>query len=444
MVSFAARHRARSRLASMSESRSLRLVVYFLLYFSQGVPIGLWTVAVPSWLAANGASPGEIGGFIGTVMIPWALFKLFYGPLMDRFTFSPMGRRRIWLIGAQAIAVLAILPLVWIDPDPGQLGTLTVIALVMNVALTVQDTAIDGMAVDLTPAGERAHANATMLAGQIIGVAISAAVSGYLINAYGFAWMAISFQVVLFACLIVVVSVRERSGEKLLPWTAGKASSEASALSKVSWSTVFGDLFSTLSKLHILFFGLAFAVTGISYAAMDVGGPVYAATVLGWSGEGYSALAGIAGLIAGILGMLWFGTIADKVGRVRISLLLFLSLGAGALLFLMLAAPFSSSLAFNLFVMFHFLVLQVLTIALAATAMSLCKPTIAASQFSILIALPNLARVFSSSQIGRVHDLGGLNGIWGLLAFSAFAGIVLLVAFAISLKIQNHRDANHD
>ncbi|MEQ9452470.1 MAG: hypothetical protein RJQ07_12880 [Pseudomonadales bacterium] len=72
-------------MTTLSQNSTLRYVCFFLLYFAQGVPIGLWTIAIPSWLAVNGASAGEIGGFIGLVMLPWALFKLFYGVFMDRY-----------------------------------------------------------------------------------------------------------------------------------------------------------------------------------------------------------------------------------------------------------------------------------------------------------------------------------------------------------------------
>ena len=101
---------------ALTENKILRYTCYFLLYFSQGAPIGLWTIAIPSWLAVNGASAGEIGGFIGLAMLPWATFKLFYGAFMDRYTFPPMGRKRIWLVTAQAGAILSLILLAIMAP----------------------------------------------------------------------------------------------------------------------------------------------------------------------------------------------------------------------------------------------------------------------------------------------------------------------------------------
>ena len=70
------------------------------LYFAQGVPIGLLSVAIPAWLAEREASVATIAGFTGVVTLPWA-FKLLAGPLMDRFGFPTMGFRRPWVLLAQ-------------------------------------------------------------------------------------------------------------------------------------------------------------------------------------------------------------------------------------------------------------------------------------------------------------------------------------------------------
>ena len=46
---------------ALSEHPNLRIFVLFLLYFAQGMPFGLFQVAIPAWLAQNGASAAEIG-----------------------------------------------------------------------------------------------------------------------------------------------------------------------------------------------------------------------------------------------------------------------------------------------------------------------------------------------------------------------------------------------
>ncbi len=70
------------------------------MYFAQGIPQGLLAIAIPAWLASQGVSAADIGSYLAVIVLPWA-FKLVTGPLMDRYEFLPMGRRRPWVIGAQ-------------------------------------------------------------------------------------------------------------------------------------------------------------------------------------------------------------------------------------------------------------------------------------------------------------------------------------------------------
>lgn len=87
------------RLPALAENRLARCAAIIALYFLPGIPVGISTVAVPSWLAANGASPLQVGAFVGTALLPWSL-KPFAGILMDRFAYKPMGRRRAWILGS--------------------------------------------------------------------------------------------------------------------------------------------------------------------------------------------------------------------------------------------------------------------------------------------------------------------------------------------------------
>ena len=84
----------------LSESRYLRYFSFTILYVAQGFPFGLVTVALPAFLLERGTSPAAVGGFVGAAMLPWT-FKWLAGPMMDRFTYLAMGRRRPWVLLAQ-------------------------------------------------------------------------------------------------------------------------------------------------------------------------------------------------------------------------------------------------------------------------------------------------------------------------------------------------------
>ena len=84
----------------LSDSSRVRYSTGSFMYFSQGIPQGLLGIAIPAWLASQGASAADIANYLAIITLPWA-FKLVTGPLMDRYEFLPMGRRRPWVIAAQ-------------------------------------------------------------------------------------------------------------------------------------------------------------------------------------------------------------------------------------------------------------------------------------------------------------------------------------------------------
>ena len=101
---------------ALSEHLVLRFFAFTALYAAQGFPWGLLSVAIPAYMAAQGVSPSAIGSFIGITILPWSL-KLINGPIMDRWSFLPMGRRRPWVLGAQAGMVATSVAIGFL-PDP--------------------------------------------------------------------------------------------------------------------------------------------------------------------------------------------------------------------------------------------------------------------------------------------------------------------------------------
>ncbi len=95
---------------SLAYNPRVRFATGSIMYFAQGIPMGLLSIAIPVWLASQGVSASNIGSYLAVIVLPWA-FKLVTGPLMDRYEFLPMGRRRPWVIGAQLGLSLAVLAL---------------------------------------------------------------------------------------------------------------------------------------------------------------------------------------------------------------------------------------------------------------------------------------------------------------------------------------------
>ena len=85
---------------TLLDSPRVRYLTGAMMYFAQGIPQGLLGIAIPAWLVSQGVSAADIGSYLAVIILPW-VFKLLSGPLMDRFGFQPMGRRRPWVLAAQ-------------------------------------------------------------------------------------------------------------------------------------------------------------------------------------------------------------------------------------------------------------------------------------------------------------------------------------------------------
>lgn len=97
-----------SRLPVLTKNKFFRYFSFIALYVAQGIPEGMTYFGIPAWMAMNGKSPAEIGAFVAVVGIPWS-FKILLAPMMDRYTFLAMGRRRPWVLIGQTGLIGAFL-----------------------------------------------------------------------------------------------------------------------------------------------------------------------------------------------------------------------------------------------------------------------------------------------------------------------------------------------
>jgi MFS family permease len=75
---------------------SSRLALLGCLYFSQGLPFGFFTQALPVLMRKLGVSLGAIG-LSSLLALPWAL-KFLWAPAVDRFWIARFGRRKSWIV----------------------------------------------------------------------------------------------------------------------------------------------------------------------------------------------------------------------------------------------------------------------------------------------------------------------------------------------------------
>ena len=224
------------------ESSRMRYAAGSAMYFAQGIPYGLMNIAVPAWLASQGVGAGQIASFLAVIILPWA-FKLLSGPLMDRYQFLAMGRRRPWVIGAQLGMTLSFFSLILVDNPPEQVGLLMMLGLFINIFAATQDVAVDGLAVDILEEDERARGSGMMFGGQAIGISAGTALNGWAIAKFGPATAYLSTAMLIGLATLFVVSLRERPGERLFPWSTGETHPRNLTMHVGAWRPILSSTF---------------------------------------------------------------------------------------------------------------------------------------------------------------------------------------------------------
>lgn len=415
---------------ALSEHRLLRFVTLFLLYFAQGLPFGLIDFALPAWLAQNGASAAAIGGVLAMVILPWT-FKLAYGFMMDRYAFLAMGRRRPWIIIGQFGLVAGFLTMAFVNPAAHQIGLLAVFAFAVGLASAVQDVAVDGLAVDILPADEIERVNGYMFGGQAIGIAVSAAVSGTLIAYHGLPAAALALAAMTFAILMLVLFVRERAGERLLPWMQGAASQRNLELHLGAFGPIIRNLCAAMFTRQTMILIPALISVVAAWGIFLGLAPLFATNILGWEKNLYSSWSSQANLVAGVAGGLLFGAAAGRWGARRMFILCALMIAAAAFAMLGLRGQWTNPAIF-IGAIFVFVALTVLrSVTAGSLAMRLCTPAVAATQFAVFMAALNLGRSIASASLGWLDSLGGIPAMFTAMVVCSLTAAV----FAFAAKV---------
>ena len=387
-------------LPTLTERRWLRLVSLAALYSAQGLPFGLFSVAIPTWMAASSYPASEIGTFIGVTSLPWSL-KILAAPMMDRFGYPAMGQRRPWVLGAQICLLLAFAGFFLV---PEELALMAALGCLANTCAAAQDVAVDGMAIGVLPENERATANGFMFGGQYFGISLGVSGGGYVLNSEGLAGIGLVGVGMMSLVLLLPLLVRERPGEKLLPWSKGK-----SALDEPPHGGGFVGLLRNLLRqllvpVSLLLIGVQLTyrmADGALYALL----PVHAVQSLSWADTAFNdwyTIGSIAGALLGAALAPW----VDRIGTGRA----FAAIGGLklALLAVGVLVVDAADWVVRAYLVAHLFSSQLLAICVVATMMRICTGPVLATQFAAYMGISNLAHsagaFWYASMVGHVSS----------------------------------------
>jgi PAT family beta-lactamase induction signal transducer AmpG len=399
-------------------SRTGRLVAFFLLYVTEGIPLGFAATAVATQLRRSGVGPAEIGAFVGLFYLPWA-FKWALGPIIDVFGWRRMGHRRGWIVLAQVMMSATLLSTVLLKL-PEQMGLFTAILLVHNVFGAMQDVAIDALACNTLKKEERGLANGMMFSGAYIGQMLG---GGGVLLLSGYVPFAVTFYFVTGTILAVTLVVLLLMREPPMP---ERDIGEGSRL-----KVALGEMHAFSVNAFRSFFGTRGAFAGVFFSLLPPGAMCLGlalqsslAVELGMDDDEVGRL-NVASTITSALFCVLGGFLSDRLGR-RKTLFAYVTLMGLPVLYMMtVLVKHGWFLPINPVTDARWPVPQELFTALwvasivyaafqglmygtrSAIMMDVTNPAVAGTQFTAYMALANVAISYSAVWQGKVAERWG-------------------------------------
>lgn len=142
---------AMQSLGSLSVTDRRNFYFLTLLYYAQGIPVGLTFGSIP-FLLKERLSYSEIGIFT-FASFPYSL-KILWSPVVDAFYIPKFGRRQSWIVPIQIFSFILLLVLskhvaYYIENAETKLVALTIMFGTLVFACATQDIAVDGWALTL-------------------------------------------------------------------------------------------------------------------------------------------------------------------------------------------------------------------------------------------------------------------------------------------------------
>lgn len=433
MTSLVANWRETRSLPAFADSTQLRLALGTLLYLAQGIPQGIFFGAIPTWLAANGQSTEVVAMAAAAASLPWS-FKFLAGLFMDRYTWFPMGRRRPWLVGSQSAIFIVLMIAAIVSPLPSQAVLVIGFVLALSILTAIQDVALDALAVDLTPEDEMGRMNSFMFAGKVFGIAGGMASTSYLLEYQGFSVAMIGMATCFALLCLAGIIIREREGEKLLPWTRGTKSPDL-GIENENWIAILSATLRNLARPQSLIVVLILLIYGIHQNLNDTSASLFAIRELGWNQSQYSSMVASYNVAVGIFCFTVGGWFVDRFGPKRIA---FWS-GCAAL---PIMAGYMADTTFweddRLFIAWvglKTIPLFLFSLANLVMAMRVTAKEAAATSFAVLMGLATLGITIASAILPSLEHLGGFQAMFGVSA------VLVFVAGALALFLQEEHMA---
>ena len=390
-----------------------RLLIVFILGFSSGLPMALISSTLQAWYASSGMSV-ILTGSLSLVSLPYT-YRIFWGPVLDRYSLFNIGKRRSWILTMQFLLLLGFNLMAWLTPEQYP-KLLAFLALILACFSATQDVAIDAHRAEYLPVSEHAIGATLAVFGYRAALLLSSGFALVLAKQFGWAFTYRVMGILMSAGMFAVFFSKEPTAEIkqhsnffhsfIDPFKELLSRPKVIYLLCFIFCYKLGEAFTTTTSGIVM----PFLIQGLGFSLDTIG---YINKILGVG----SILLG--GLVAGLLLMraslyqaLFFFGLLQAVTNV---------------FFVILAVTGKNVTLLAVAVFFDNFAAGMGSTALVALFMRLVNKQFTGTQFSILVALSTIPRVVSGPVAALIQMKIGWVGLYQLSILFALAFIPFLM-----------------
>ncbi|WP_286777580.1 muropeptide MFS transporter AmpG [Leclercia sp. UBA1284] len=392
--------------------------ILLILGFASGLPLALTSGTLQAWMTVENIDLKTIAFFslVGQAYV----FKFLWSPVMDRYTPPLLGRRRGWLLITQALLLLAIAGMGFLDPS-SQLRWMAALAVVIAFCSASQDIVFDAWKTDVLPAEERGAGAAISVLGYRLGMLVSGGLALWLADRYlgwhGMYWL---MAALIIPCMIATLLAPEPDDIIPVPRTLEQAVAEPLRdffARNNAWLILLLIVLYKLGDAFAMSLTTTFLIRGVGFDAGEVG--VVNKTL---------------GLIATIVGALYGGVLMQRLTLFRALLIFGILQGISNAGYWLLSVTDKQMMSMAAAVFFENLCGGMGTAAFVALLMTLCNKSFSATQFALLSALSAVGRVYVGPLAGWFVEAHGWPQFYLFSVIAAVPGLILLLICRRSLE----------
>lgn len=415
--------------------------------FSAGLPLLLVFGTLSAWLRVEGVDKTTIG-FVSWVALAYG-FKFLWSPLVDRMPLplltSTLGKRRGWMLLAQAGIIFGLLNMASSDPL-NQLQSLVLFAVVTAFASATQDIAIDAWRIEALGEEYQGAMAGTYQLGYRLGMIVAG--GGAFSLAYFYSWpLAYSFMAAFMLLGVITVffipepdhelNVQQLETERkvidALVATSNKSSSIISRLKQwfaVAVVSPFAEFFGRhgMFAVVILSFIMVFRVSDITLGVMA--NPFY--IDMGYNELQIGLVTKTVGPLVTIAGALLGGVLVMHYGKMRMLMTGAVLVVLTNLLFAWLATQQAELIWLILVVGADNLAAGIATTTFVAYLSALTHKAYTATQYALFSSIMLLLAKFLAGFSGMVVDASSY------LVFFTYAAALGLPSIALIIVLMRH------